>query len=242
MFDMQSVAGDAARSTMVESQIRPNQVSDGRLIAAMRELPREAFAPAGVNAYADTDIPLGDGRFMLAPMLIARMAQLVLASHPEKVLVIGAGAGYGAALLAAVGAKVVALEEEARLDTGGLAKFAPTVRRVTGPLSKGWPGFAPYDAVLIEGAVTEIPLVLASQLSPSGRVVAILARTSGPNGLGSIVVAEPSRAGPGRAGPVRSGAEPVRSGAETVGFAVRPVFDCTARVLPAFRPAPVFEF
>ena len=82
MLDMQSAAAGRARATMVEAQVRPNQVNDGRVIAAMRALPREAFAPDGANAYADLDIPLGSGRFMLAPMLIARMAQLVLGVAP----------------------------------------------------------------------------------------------------------------------------------------------------------------
>jgi len=220
MIDTQSAARGAARNTMVETQVRPNQVNDGRVIAAMRALPREAFAPAGANAYADMDIPLGGGRFMLAPMLIARLAQVVLASHPEKVLVIGAGAGYGAALLAAVGAEVVALEDETRLNTGGLAKFAPNVTQVAGPLTQGWPASGPYDAILIEGAVTEIPAPLAAQLKKPGLIVAILAKTRAAAGLGSIVVAEPSQNG----------------------FAIRPVFDCTARILPAFRPVPAFEF
>lgn len=215
MIDLQS-----ARATMVDSQVRPNQVSDVRVIAAMRALPREAFAPDGANAYADIDLPLGGGRFLLAPMQIARMAQLVLASHPRKILVVGAGSGYGAAVLAASGADVVALEEEVRLDTGGLAKFAPGVTRVTGPLAKGWAGLAPYDAVLIEGAVTEIPSELGPQLNRPGRVVTILAKSRGAVGLGSIGVAEPSGNG----------------------FAWRPVYDCTARVLPAFLPAPAFEF
>ena len=160
MMDLQS-----ARINMVEGQVRPNQVHDGRIIAAMRALPREGFAPAGTNAYADIDLPLGEGRFMLAPMTIGRMAQLVLAEHPEHVLVIGAGSGYGAALLAASGVKsVVALEEEARLDTGALAKWAPRVARVSGPLAKGLPSLGPFDATLIEGAVADIPALLARQL------------------------------------------------------------------------------
>jgi protein-L-isoaspartate(D-aspartate) O-methyltransferase len=219
MIDIQSSAGDA-RSTMVETQVRPNQVNDGRVVAAMRALPREAFAPDGVNAYADADIALGGGRFLLAPMVIARMAQLVLASNPGKILVVAAGSGYGAALLAASGASVVALEDEARLDTGGLKKFGPGVVRATGPLVKGWAALAPYDAIMIEGALTEIPAELASQLTKPGRVVAILAKTRAAVGLGTIVVAEPS----------------------LDGFASRPIFDCTARILPAFRPLPAFEF
>ncbi len=210
----------ASRAHMVDSQVRPNQVNDGRVIAAMRELPREAFAPAGTNAYADMDIALGGGRYLLAPMVIARMAQVALTAHPQKILVIGAGSGYGAALLAASGATVMALEDEARLDTGALAKYAPAVVRVSGPLAKGWAAAAPYDCIFVEGAMAEIPRDLAAQLGKPGRIVGILAQTSAPRGLGAIVVAEP--------------------GLE--GFASRRLFDCTARILPAFQPAAVFEF
>lgn len=220
MNDMQSGGSGPARATMVEAQIRPNQVNDGRVVAAMRALPREAFAPDGVNAYADIDIPLGGGRFLLAPMVIARMTQLVLAASPAKILVIGAGSGYGAAVLAWSGATVVALEDEARLATGALTNFAPGVIRAAGPLVKGWAALAPYDAIMIEGAITEIPAGLAAQLARPGRVVAILTKTRAAVGLGAITVAEPS----------------------LDGFANRPIFDCTARLLPAFRPLPAFQF
>jgi protein-L-isoaspartate(D-aspartate) O-methyltransferase len=215
MMDLQS-----ARKNMVDSQVRPNQVNDARVIAAMRALPREAFAPSGSNPYADTDIPLGGGRFLLAPMLIARLAQLVLAANPSRVLVIAAGSGYGAALIAASGVNVVALEEENRLDTGALAAYAPAVTRVSGPLAKGWPDATPYDVIFIEGALPAIPPALAAQLNKPGRLVAILAQTRAATGLGSGVIGEPSGAG----------------------FATRPIFDCTARILPAFQPAPAFEF
>jgi protein-L-isoaspartate(D-aspartate) O-methyltransferase len=215
MIDMQS-----ARATMVEGQVRPNQVHDPRVIGAMRALPREAFAPSGANPYADIDLPLGEGRFMLAPMAIARMVQLVLEFDPEQVLVIAAGSGYGAALLAMAGAQVVALDEDARLDTGALARFVPSAKRVTGPLAEGWPPLAPYDAIMIEGAVVAVPPALAPQLKPHGRVVAIQAHGDAAVGLGAIVVAEPS----------------------VNGFACSAAFDCTARLLPSLRPAPAFEF
>ncbi len=210
----------AARAHMVDSQVRPNQVNDSRVILAMRQLPREAFAPPGTHAYADQDIALGGGRFLLAPLVIGRLAQVALAGHPKKILVIGAGSGYGAALLGLSGADVVALDDEQRLDTGALAKYAPSVVRVSGPLAKGWPAAAPYDCILIEGAVAAIPFELASQLGKPGRVVGILAQTRSIVGLGAIVIAEPG----------------------SNGFASRPLFDCTARILPAFQPAKVFEF
>ncbi len=206
---------------MVDSQVRPNQVSDSRVISAMRTLPREAFAPAGARVYADADIDLGGGRFLLAPLVIARLTQLVLAQNPPKILVIGAGAGYGAAILAASGPAVTALEAESRLDTGALAKFAPGVKAVSGELPAGFAEGGPYDAILIEGAVAEIPEDLAAQLAPGGRLVTILAeKDPGPARLGQMVIAE----------------------SRGQGFASVKVFDCTARVIPAFQPAAAFVF
>jgi protein-L-isoaspartate(D-aspartate) O-methyltransferase len=209
-----------ARAKMVDSQVRPNQVNDRRVIEAMRALPRENFVPAGVLAYTDADIPLGHGRFMAAPMLIARLVQLVLANNPKTVLVIGAGSGYAAALLSACGAAVVALEEDDRLPGPALAAHAPSVQAVRGRLADGWPGAAPYDVIFIEGAVAKIPASLAAQLAPGGRVVTVLADGPVPPGLGRAVIAEPAGGS----------------------FATAKMFDCTARVLPAFQAAPAFVF
>jgi protein-L-isoaspartate(D-aspartate) O-methyltransferase len=211
-------AQDIARENMVDSQVRPNLVQDARVIDAMRALPREVFAPAGAFAYADTDLDLGQGRYLLAPLITARLAQLVLATNPTHVLVVGAGSGYTAALLAACGAQVVALEEETRLDTGALARLAPSVEAVTGKLAAGWPAGGPYDAILIEGAVPSIPEIFAAQLTPGGRLVTILADCDEPAGLGRGVVAS----------------------ATGNGFAMVKMFDCTARILPSFRRAPEF--
>jgi protein-L-isoaspartate(D-aspartate) O-methyltransferase len=209
-----------ARAHMVDSQVRPNQVNDTRIIGAMRTLPREAFAPTGTRPYADADIALGDGRFLLAPLTIAKLCQLVLANNPKTILVIGAGAGYGAALLAASGAAVTAIEEETRLDTGALATYAPDVRRLTKKLTQGDSGAAPYDAILIEGAVAAIPETFAPQLAQGGRLVTILAG-HGPSGsLGRAVVAE----------------------TRGHGFATVAKFDVAARILPQFQPAPAFVF
>jgi protein-L-isoaspartate(D-aspartate) O-methyltransferase len=213
-------AQDIARNLMVDAQIRPNQVNDRRIIAAMRQLPREDFVPAGQLAYTDADVPLGGGRYLLAPMLTAKLTQAVLASNPVSLLVVGAGAGYAAAILNLSGAQVVALEEEALMTGPALAQAAPNVQAVTGPLEAGWPAGGPYDVIFIDGAVARIPDSFVSQLTPSGRVIAILADSAAPHGLGRAVVAQP---GPG-------------------GFASTPLFDCTARILPAFQPAPAFTF
>jgi protein-L-isoaspartate(D-aspartate) O-methyltransferase len=211
---------DIEREKMVDCQIRPNHVTDHRVIGAMRALPREAFAPAGAFAYADTNIALGGGRFLLSPMVAARLAQLVMANNPAHVLVVGSGSGYLAAVLSACGAGVVALEEEARLNTGALAQYAPDVEAAQDKLLAGWPAGGPYDVILIEGAVQAIPEIFTAQLASQGRVIAILADGAEAAGLGRAVIAENTGAG----------------------FALMKIFDCTAHILPSFRHAPVFSF
>lgn len=214
--DVQAIA----RDLMVDAQIRPNHVHDLRVIGAMRVLPREAFAPAGALAYADADLALGGGRYMLQPMIAARLAQLALEKGSAHVLVLGAGSGYLAAVLSLAGAEVVALEEEARLTGTALAAYAPHVQAVSGRLDAGWPAGGPFDAIVIEGAVLEIPAILTAQLSPGGRVVTILADDATKGALGRIVVAEPVAGG----------------------YSVVEMFDCAARLLPQFTPAPAFSF
>ncbi len=208
------------RGNMVDSQVRPNHVHDARITAAMRSLPREAFASASPLAYADVDLPLGEGRYMPNPMLTARLAQLVLEMNPAHVLVIGAGSGYLAAVLGLGGIEVVALEEETRLTNAALATYAPKVQAVNGHLNAGWPSGSPYDVIMIEGAVLEIPDTLAAQLSPGGRVVTILADDASPEALGRAVVAQ----------------------AVSGGWSAVRVFDCTAHILPQFMPAQAFSF
>ncbi len=222
-FMAEHIPHEIERNIMVDCQVRPDNVTDTRVTGAMRRLPREAFAPAGANAYSDADIPLGGGRYLLKPQLTARLAQLALEdsrpSTPRHALVVGAGAGYLAAILADAGVNVVALEEEAWLDTGALAVHAPAVEAVRGPLAAGWPAGGPYEVIVIEGAVTAIPAILSAQLAPGGRVVTVLADT-GENGIGRIVLAEPVGNG----------------------YATRRIADCAARLLPQFRAAPAFSF
>jgi protein-L-isoaspartate(D-aspartate) O-methyltransferase len=212
-------ARELERNTMVDCQVRPNHVSDTRVTGAMRSLPREAFAPAGAIAYGDADIPLGQGRYLFNPQLTARLAQTALSNNPAHALVLGAGSGYLAAVLSASGVDVVALEAEARLDTGALKLYAPRVEIVYGKLAAGWPAGGPYDVIVIEGALPEIPPILVAQLTPGGRVVAVLA-DGGTDGIGRAVLAEPAGNG----------------------YATRRLFDCTARLLPQFRVAPAFSF
>ena len=121
-----------ARVCMVNSQIRPNKVTDSRILTAMRHIPRERFLPASLTplAYVDEDIPLGNGRYMMEPMVLARLLQSALLQGNERVLVVAAGPGYGAAVLAACGCRVTALEEDPGPDRSGAGR--PAVRSARG--------------------------------------------------------------------------------------------------------------
>jgi protein-L-isoaspartate(D-aspartate) O-methyltransferase len=212
-----------ARKCMVDSQIRPNRVTDPRILSAMRRLPRERFIPARVTAlaYADEDVPLGAGRFLMEPMVFAKLLQAASLRDNERVLVVGAGTGYGAAVLAACGCRVTALEEEASLlaiADASLPVEAPGVTLVSGPLSAGWPALAPYDLILIEGAVPCIPPTLAAQTrQETGRIVAAI---YGEGRITQAVIAEATAAGLG----------------------ISPLFDCATPPIPSLRLAPVFAF
>jgi protein-L-isoaspartate(D-aspartate) O-methyltransferase len=212
-----------ARNCMVDSQIRPNRVTDPRILSAMRRLPRERFLPANVwpLAYADEDVPLGNGRFMLEPMVLARLLQAANLRDNERVLVVGSGTGYDAAVLAACGCRVTALEEDPALlaiARSVLPAEAPSVTLVTGPLAAGWPANGPYDLVLIEGAVPEIPAALAAQThQEDGRLLAAI-HTEG--GTTQAVIAEVTAFGVG----------------------ISPLFDCGTPPIPSLRKAPMFAF
>src|SRR4051794_35721149 len=212
-----------ARRMMVDSQIRPNRVTDPRILAAMRRLPRERFLPPAAVplAYTDEDIPLGNGRYLMEPMVFARLLQAAMLQEHERVLVVAAGTGYGAAVLAACGCRVVALEEDsALLAIAGavLPEQAPGVTLVAGPLAAGWPSHAPYDLILIEGAVQDIPPALAAQLhQETGRLLAPVCRE-------------------GRA------TRAVQAEMTPAGLGLTPIFDCATPPLPSLRRAPVFQF
>lgn len=212
-----------ARSRMVDSQVRPNKVTDPRILAAMRRLPRERFLPAAAAAlaYADEDVPLGHGRYLMEPMVFARLLQAAMLQEQERVLVVAAGTGYGAAVLSACGCRVVALEEDpALLAVAGsvLPDQAPGVTLVSGPLAAGWPSHAPYDLILIEGAVQDIPPALAAQLhQETGRLLAPVCR----DGRTTCAVQAEMTAG---------------------GLGLTPIFDCATPPIPSLRRAPVFQF
>jgi len=212
-----------ARNRMVDSQIRPNKVSDPRILDAMRHLPRERFIPAAslALAYADQNVPLAGGRILLQPMVLARLLQAAMPLKGEKALIVGSGTGYSAALLAALGCEVTALEQPGPLldlAKQALVTTASTVTLVSGPLPSGWTAGAPYDLILIDGAVPAVPVSLATQLKgDNGRLVTIVREGAH---SGHAALAEPTPAG----------------------VSVRALFDCLCPVLPGFAAAPVFEF
>jgi protein-L-isoaspartate(D-aspartate) O-methyltransferase len=172
---------EAARRNMVESQIRTNKVTHAGLLAALSSVPRERFLPAdrAFAAYVDDDIPMAPGRFLMEPMVFARLVQLAEPKPEDRALVIGSGPGYGAAVLAHLVASIVALESDAGLAARGKDQLAQlaihNVVQVTGPLAQGWPVGAPYDLILIEGSVEEIPQALFGQMADGGRLVAVVA-------------------------------------------------------------------
>ncbi|MEK7342361.1 MAG: protein-L-isoaspartate O-methyltransferase [Pseudomonadota bacterium] len=156
------------RAAMVESQLRTSDVDDQRVIAVMARVPREDFVPAErrAAAYIDRPVPLGQGRALNPPLVIGRLLKEARIETGDKVLLIGAASGYSAALLGELGALVTAVEEEAGPDVR--ATGATLVR---GPLTAGAADGAPYDVLVIDGAVEEVPASLVAQLADGARVV-----------------------------------------------------------------------
>lgn len=215
-----------ARRMMVDGQIRTNDVTDLRLLAAFLDVPRERFVPAEEAdlAYLDLDLPLrlaqaGQGRRLLKPMVLARLIQAAMIEPEDAVLDIGCATGYAAAVMAQIAGRVVALEEDASLVRTARAALASTSGKVIveqGRLADGAPAHGPYDAIVIEGQVEFVPRALCDQLAEGGRLVCI-------EGTGV----------PGRA------MRYTKTAGEVSG---RPVFDANGPILPGFSRPPAFVF
>lgn len=172
----------AARENMIESQVRPNGITDRRIIDAMAGLAREAFVPADCRsiAYMDEDVPLGvPGRHLMEAMAFARLVQLAQVKSGDRVLCVGAGSGYGAAVLASLAREVVAVEQDAGLASRARANLTDLahVKVVEASPTEGSAADAPFDVILIEGRVAEVPQALLGQLAPGGRLVAVVGET-----------------------------------------------------------------
>lgn len=211
-----------ARRMMVDGQVRVADVTDLEVLDAMLAVPRELFVPPAMasQAYLDSVVPIGEGRSLIKPMVLAKLIQAADVGSTDHVLVIGCGTGYSAAVLARLAGSVVALEENAGLARKAketLAKVGPaSVIVATGPLTAGWPAVAPYDVILLDGATEIVPETLASQLKPDGRIAAVFRQ--GPMGKAMIY-----RLAEGR-------------------LIARSAFDAAAPVLPGFVAPEVFVF
>lgn len=170
----------AARRNMVESQLRPNKVTDQAVLEALAAVPRELYVPEPLQdvAYIDEDVPLGRGRFLMEPMILARLVQLAKVRPTDVALVVGSGAGYGAAVLSRLASRVVALESDRELaqrSTRILQRQDVTnVAVVEGPLAAGVPQLAPFDVILFDGSVDVVPPSILEQLADNGRLVAVV--------------------------------------------------------------------
>lgn len=224
-----SIAGDrraefaAARAHMIESQIRTNKVTDERVLAAFAQIRRELFAPEHLQAvaYVDEALPLGHGRYLMEPMVAARLLQAVAVERADTALVVGAGTGYEAALLGLLARAVVALEQDAELARLAHAALVDhriaTVKVVEAPLPEGCRASAPYDVILFSGAVAELPDQIVAQLAEGGRLAAVV-RPEGRVGRAVLTT---------RTGGV---------------IARRVIFDAATPLLPGFQPKPAFVF
>jgi protein-L-isoaspartate(D-aspartate) O-methyltransferase len=185
------------RQSMVDSQIRPNDVTDPRLIAAMLDLPRERFVPSrrAELAYLDDDLIVreagaaGPARYLIEPMILAKLIQALDLTGGDHVLDVGCATGYSSAILSRLAATVVGVESDVELASSArnvLAELSTGAQIVVGPMTIGAPQSGPYDAILINGAVEIVPDVLPEQLKEGGRLVAVV--RSGPLGRATLYV------------------------------------------------------
>lgn len=211
----------AARQTMVASQILTNRVSDARVVDAIAQVPREMFVPKPLRcqAYADGNLALGGGRALMAPLTLARLIQAAAITPGDVVLNMGDATGYTTAVLARLAQTVVSLEcdpDWSVRSTAALTEFGiDNAAVVQGNLGEGFAAQAPYDVILVSGAIAEIPASLCQQLVNGGRLVAVVNGAKG-MGTGTLVV----RAGDS--------------------FSRRPMFDAALPLLPGFERKAAF--
>lgn len=178
---------------MVECQLRTNKVTDERVLEAMGSVPREAFTGPEYEgiAYVDEDLPIAFGRYLMEPMVLARLLQAAEIDPEDVILDIGCGSGYTAAVCARISATVVAVESDSRL-AGEATRLmgeieADNVVVVVGTLKEGYQAQAPYDVIVFSGSVPEIPDPVLDQLGEGGRLVCVLQEDE--EGPGHAVIA-----------------------------------------------------
>ena len=177
---MSSLNFDAARHNMIECQIRPWEVLDGRVLELVARLPREDYVPKQFRnlAFADMSIPLGRDEVMMAPKLEARLLQELEIAPSDKILEIGTGSGYFTALLAALGRHVVSVEIHPEFTAAAATTLAHHgVRNITletGDGARGWDRQQPYDAIVLTGSTPILPEAFQQSLTVGGRLIAIV--------------------------------------------------------------------
>lgn len=159
----------AARLAMVESQLRPQGVTDGAVLEAMGGIERESFLPSHTRplAYVDRAVAMGDGRFLSSPAVLGQLLTQMMPRAGQSALVIGAGTGYSTAVLRAMGLDVTAIECSADLAAAARENGVDVIEA---PLEGGYRKGAPYGHILIDGAVEHIPDAIIDQLSDGGRL------------------------------------------------------------------------
>ena len=213
-----------ARENMVENDVRTNDVTDRRLITAMRAIPREDFVPPAQReiAYGGLSVPLGGGRFLLEARCFSKLVQAAEIQPGDKVLDVGCGTGYSAAVLSRLAGQVIAVEEDPALAQAAQRNLAvhgggASVTIERGALNAGSPTQGPFDVILFEGTIEEIPAEFVGQLRPEGRLLAVVA-SAGRLGRAMSFV----RAGDGLSG--------------------RALFDASVPPLPGFAKKRAFVF
>jgi protein-L-isoaspartate(D-aspartate) O-methyltransferase len=214
----------AARHNMIENQIRANKVTDPRILDAFDLVPRERFAPRALEgiAYADEDLHIGDGRYLVEPMILARLLQDALPEESDIALDIGCCTGYSTAILSRLVSTVVAVEENQDLVDAGNKNLADlefdNAAVVKGSLGEGFAKQQPFSLILIAGGVEHVPDALLDQLTESGRLVTVL--YDGAGSVGRAVSIEKTR----------------------VGVSRRVIFDAGTPLLPGFKKYAGFVF
>lgn len=211
-----------ARRTMVDNQLRTSGITDWRILDVMNRVPREIFVPEERRAlaYIDENVKLSAERTMLAPASLGRLIQLAEVGPQDKVLDVGCGTGYSTAVLAGLAGSVIGLEDDAGLaavaNDALKAQGIANAEVVVGALENGAPKSAPFDVIIIEGAVDQVSATLLRQLGDEGRLITV-------HGNGNAAVAHVY----------------VKSGKD---ISSRPAFNASIPAIASFAEAPAFRF
>ena len=174
-----------ARKNMVDCQLKPNKIKDNEVINAFLNVPREMFVKKNhiKHAYLDDNLSLGNGRFLLNPVILSRLIQALELKKNETILNIASGSGYGVVILSYLAGTVLGIENDKNLLEKSLELLlnldVNNAAIIKGDIKEGFVKQAPYDAILIEGAVEKVPEIILTQLSDKGRLVTVQSNESG---------------------------------------------------------------